>query len=103
MGPALDETYEPRWWHCDECQQILGVVMRDTNRIRRLWVFRMDRCDEDMPTTFVLRNAPRGLFKIHGVDSCQGVECSKCGARSEWSMSKESFDQLMKRYEKAVA
>ena len=102
MPPTLDETYEPRPWRCDECRQILGVVMRDTNRIRRLWVFRVDRNDEAMPHTFILRNAPRGLYKVHGVDQCQGVECSKCGAINEWLMNKEAYQRLMVRFGKEV-
>lgn len=93
----LDETYEPRPWRCDECRRVLGVVMRDTNRIRRLWVFARDIDEKDLPTAGVLRWATRGLYKIHGVDSSLGVECSKCGALTEWSMSKEAFGRLMVR------
>jgi len=98
MPPTLDETYEPRLWRCDECRRVLGVVMRDTNRIRKLWVFRVDRHEDDVPKTFTLRSRPRGLFKVHGLNSCQGVECSICGALNEWTPSKEMFDALMSHY-----
>ncbi len=101
MPVSLDPTYEPRLWRCDECRRVLGVVMRDVNRIRRLWVFTLDCVDENVPPTAVLRNAPRGLFKIHGADEVSrpgGVECSHCGALNDWSMSKESWERLMSHY-----
>lgn len=100
--PALDETYEPRYWRCDECRRVLGVVMRiepedkaNHVRVRKLWVFRVDRLETDVPKTFTLFSRPRGLFKLHGVNSCDGVECSVCGALNEWTPSKESYDMLM--------
>ncbi len=100
MPEKLDNTYEPRPWRCDECRQVLGVIMRDVNRARRLWVFRVDRSDADLPTTKDLRNPVKGLFKVHGVDQCAGVECSHCGALNEWSISKESLNKLLERYKK---
>lgn len=100
MPPKLDETYEPRLWRCEECRQILGVVMRDAERVRRLWVFSKDYAEGAVPTTADLRRARRGLYKIHGVDMAQGVECAKCGAISEWSMSKEALDKLISTMKK---
>ena len=94
MPQAFDESYEPRPWPCDECHRVLGVVMRDKNRVRRLWVFCADRDADQVPPTLTLRHAPRGMFKVHGVDSCHGIECSRCGAINAWSMSKESYLQL---------
>jgi len=91
MKPVFDQTYEPRMWRCEECRRVLGVVMRDENRVRRLWVFRVDRDDVNVPETSILRKAPRGLFKVHGCDCCHGVECSMCGAFNRWNMSEESF------------
>jgi hypothetical protein len=102
MPQAFDESYEPHLWRCDECRRVLGVVMRDLYRIRRLWIFRIDRDDVDVPKTKILRRPPKGLFKVHGCNSCDGVECSHCGAICEWSMSKEAFDTLMVRYAKKV-
>jgi len=99
---ALDETYDPRYWRCEECRRVLGVVMRDANRVRKLWVFRVDKDERDVPTTFTLRSRPRGLFKMHGMHSCEGVECSLCGARTEWTPSKEAFDTLMSHFRKEV-
>lgn len=98
MPSTLDETYEPRNWKC-ECGRVLGVVMRDTNRVRRLWVFRVDKDETEVPKAFTLRTRPRGLFKMHGVNSCEdGVECSVCGTRTEWTPSQESFNALMSHF-----
>lgn len=97
----LDETYEPRLWRCGECRRVLGVVMRDANRVRRLWVFRKHREDNDVPAGSILRQIPRGLFSEHGVDCIPqpgGVECQRCGALNDWSMSNESFLLLMSHY-----
>ena len=56
MPIQFNETYEPRPWRCNECQRILGVVMRDMNRIRRVWVFWKDRAENDMPCAAGLWN-----------------------------------------------
>lgn len=104
MPPKLDETYEPRYWRCDECRRVLGVVMRTQPndvkhiRVRKLWVFRVDFSDVDVPHPTVLFKRPRGLFRMHGVNSCDGVECSICGALNEWTPSKESFGILMSHF-----
>ena len=101
---SLDETYEPRPWACDECKFVLGVVMRDVNRVRRLWVFRSHRCTESMPTVFTLRNAPRGLYSVHGLDMVShpgGVECQHCGALNDWKLGDELFKRLMSHYRDA--
>jgi hypothetical protein len=86
---------------------VLGVVMRTKPAehngqkfVRRLWVFVKDRIDADVPTSFTLWSRPRGLFKVHGVDSCDGVECSICGARNMWTPSKESFDTLVSHFQR---
>jgi hypothetical protein len=102
MPSAIDDTYEPRLWRCDECRRVLGVVMRDIEHVRKLWVFRVDRDEKDVPTSFTLRSRPRGLFKLHGLHSCEGVECSLCGARTEWTPSKEAFDTLMSHFRKEI-
>lgn len=96
----IDETYEPRPWACDECGHLLGAVMRDTNRVRRLWIFADHKID-CLPLFAVMKYPPRGLFKVHGVDQCHGVECSNCGALNEWTMSKESYLRLVSYYQKS--
>lgn len=102
---SIDETYEPRMWRCDECRRILGVVMRDTSRVRRLYVFSQHLPENKVPPTAVLRNPPRGLFRIHGLDCVSrpgGVECSHCGALNDWMPSQESYDRLMAHFAKKV-
>lgn len=102
MPVKFDETYEPRPWRCGECRTVLGVVMHDTDRVLRLWIFRMHKSDDQMPKTFTLHNAPRGLFSVHGVDNIPrpgGVECQHCGALNDWAQSKESFLRLMSHYQ----
>lgn len=96
MSPAFDETYEPRLWRCDECRRVLGVVMRDVNRIRRLWVFFKSRDDDCVPTNLELWSLPRGMFQSHGVDWCGGVECLICGARTPWNLSTEIRERMRK-------
>ena len=91
---ALDATYEPRPWACGECKRILGVVMRDTSRIRRLWVFFQIRTAETLPPKSMLLSRPRGMFLLHGLDWCEGVECTVCGARTEWSLGTELRERM---------
>lgn len=102
MTTSLDDTYEPRLWQCGECRRVLGVVMRDAHGVRKLYVFRVDKDEQDVPTKFTLMSRPRGLFRMHGVHSCEGVECSVCGARTEWTPSKESFESLMSNFRERI-
>src|SRR5688572_18269501 len=107
MPPTnLDETYDPRPWRCDECRRVLGVVMRVITSghgrgLTKLWVFYTDRLETDMPTLTVLRTAPSGLYKLHGVDQCDGVECSNCGTLTYWSKYSDSLLKLLRHYRKA--
>ena len=96
----LDQTYLPRWWRC-RCGRVLGVVMRDACRIRRLWVFHQDRNDANMPTVQEIIQLPRGMFRNHGVDVCRGVECSQCGALTEW-MSNDLHSRLIVQYQRRM-
>lgn len=107
MPPTFDQSYQPRKWACEECHRVLGVVMRvqvldrdpDSARfLSRLWVFREDKNAADVPDTLTLRSMPRGLYKVHAVDSCKGVECSQCGSLNAWSLNQKSFDVLMAHY-----
>lgn len=104
MPIPFDESYDPRLWRCDECRTVLGVVMRDTNRVRRVWVMRIHRQDDCMPEVFTLRNPPKGFYSVHGADRIPrpgGVECQKCGALNDWEQSKESFQKLMMHYQES--
>jgi len=101
--PAIDPTYRPRVWRCDECRNILGVVLRDVNRVRRLWVLRIQTPDEE----FVLSNevgilasaqSPRhahlGPWSVHGMDA-GFVGCDICGAIQEWRISTEAMKDML--------
>jgi hypothetical protein len=92
--PALDETYAPLPWACGECKRILGVVMRDASRIRRLYVFFRACSVETLPPYKFLRMRPRGMFALHGLDWCEGVECPICGARTPWNLGTELRDRI---------
>lgn len=95
---TLDETYHPRPFACDECKAIIGVVMRDVNHHRRLWVFRLSKKAEEMPTKDSIFSQHRYLFSIHGLECASrpgGIECSYCGAITDWMPSNESFEKLM--------
>jgi hypothetical protein len=94
--PALDDTYAPRSWACGECKRILGVVMRDTNRIARLFVFYKTHTAETMPTKIELLSRPRGMFSAHGIDWCEGIECPTCGARTPWNLSTHLRERIKK-------
>lgn len=102
MPFTLDPTYEPRLRCCGQCGRVLGVVMRDTNRVRRLWVFSMDRAADEVPDAVLLRNPPRGMFKVHGLECASdpgGVECTHCGCVTSWDAPMESFERLMSHYQ----
>ncbi len=92
--PTLDENYAPRPWACGECKRILGVVMRDASRIRRLYVFFRSRSADKMPLKAALLERPRGMFILHGLDWCEGVECPICGARTPWNLGTELRERI---------
>ena len=100
--PELDENYKPRPWACSECRSVLGVVMRTTDRVRRLWVFARACHAEQVPPEYILRSRPRGMFVVHGCDGADGIQCSRCGALNEWKISNESFQRLMSHYPRKV-
>jgi len=97
---TFDPSYIPRPKHCKDCNHILGVVMRfDDNRIglsRKLFIF--NNAIEVLPDVDVLMDVKRGMYKIHGLDSCDGIECSNCGALNSWSLSDEAMRNLMRHF-----
>ncbi len=95
---AIDPTYEPRIYRCEHCRQPLGVILRDCNRIRRLWVFWNVLDDEHLPDCQQILALPRSLFRIHGMNS-GSVECGTCGAIQEWIPAKDAMQDLIGRYE----
>jgi hypothetical protein len=94
--PALDETYAPRPWACGECKRILGVVMRDADRIARLYVFFRHCTAETLPPKQFLWLRPRRMFVLHGLDWCEGIECPICGARTPWNLSTHLRERIRK-------
>jgi hypothetical protein len=100
---VLDAGYVPRWWRCEECRRVMGVVLRDGQRVRRLYVLDRARADGDMPSNSSILaevKAPgrsrRSLFRVYDLD--QGiVACGACGSMQEWGMSLEALDDLVRR------
>jgi hypothetical protein len=105
--PVIDPTYEPRPWRCDECGIILGVVLRGSNRVRTLYVFRRPNPGA-VPEKDILflaasdcyseRQEAGELFReydmFHGT-----VECGDCHALTTWHMSQEMLvELLLERY-----
>jgi hypothetical protein len=106
MAGSIDESYLPRLYRCEECRSILGVVLRNKNRVRRLFVFLRYRVHEDdiPPTEILIREAQRptrrhSIYNVHNMD--QGcVECGHCHAIQEWRMSPEALDELNQKESK---
>lgn len=102
--PAIDPTYEPRPWRCEECRQILGFVLRDANRVRRLWVLRIQlgsaatlpegaaviTCAKDINHKLLSR------WRVRAMDSGD-VDCDHCGSIQEWHTSEESLVDLIRK------
>lgn len=111
MPPStFDETYKPRPVGCKQCGWIYGVVMRvklSTNNrqsketlIRRLWVFTDAIAEESLPPISVLRSNQRNIYRVHGLDQCDGIECGHCGCRNKWDMSMESYLRMTSYYQR---
>jgi hypothetical protein len=103
--PTIDETYEPRMWRCEECRTILGVVLRNSNRVRRLWTLRLQIPDggiEPRKTDIMVaancqNHDPFGYFLVHGIDSAQGVGCNTCRSIQEWHPAEEILLDMLRR------
>ncbi len=102
---GFDETYRPRPLACKQCGWIIGVVMRvkkTTTKVRRLWVFTFARDANTIPPTVQLQSPHwRSLFRVHGMDQCDGVECTHCGELTPWSMSMEAYLRLLNYYQRS--
>jgi hypothetical protein len=103
MMTSIDSSYMPRLYACEECRCILGVVLRNKNKVRRLFVFRRHRTSaDDVPACDVLMKEAEhptrrhSIYNIHNMD--QGsIECGNCHAIQEWMMSQEALDELHQR------
>lgn len=103
--PAIDPTYQPRLWRCDECRNILGIVLRDQNRVRRLWVLRIQTPDEttingQLPGLILIaqgvRHARYSPFLVYGMDA-GNVGCNACSSVQEWRASDEALFDLIRK------
>jgi hypothetical protein len=101
---TFDTSYIPRPKRCKECNHILGVVMRvqvnGSHPVRKLFVFYAPILV--LPSIAVLTDIQRGMYKIHGLDSCDGIECSNCGALNSWYPSQEARDNLLRHFKTEV-
>ena len=103
--PLIDATYEPRIWRCEECRTILGYVLRNSNRVRSLWILRVQRQDDayllDKDLIIMAANSQRhdrlGMWIVRGVDSAEGVGCNTCGSLQKWHASEEAMIDLIRQ------
>lgn len=102
---TIDPTYKPRIWRCEECRTILGIVLRNSYRVRSLWILRVQIKDGALEPTKdqILREANSiqhdhgGLFLVRSIDSAQGVGCNTCGSLQEWYANEEAMIDLIRR------
>ena len=101
--PNIDPTYLPRIYRCEECRHILGVVLRDSRRIRRLWVLREQLPSEsNFLDNYMIRQSvtnsqgSRSIWRICGMDS-GWIKCDHCNAVQEWRASEEALVDLLQR------
>lgn len=88
------EGYRPRRWFCNVCHHILGVVVRDANRVRRLNVFARAVLPVDVSDFPAL--LPGAVYRV--VEMNDGtVVCSHCGARREWMVGEDAFEELREK------
>lgn len=101
--PEIDPTYEPRPWLCDECRAVLGYVVRSADRVRRLWLLRVQvpagkpvlPAQEVLAAAQLMRHNRQGLWRAHGIDAAQGICCDACGSIQNWRPSDESLRSLI--------
>jgi hypothetical protein len=108
---AIDQSYQPRAWLCGECRAVLGYVLRDVNRVRRLWVLRKPQIPvmitavtgvEPLPDPVIfyhaglVRYSPSSLFQVRSMDSGE-VGCPGCGSIQTWDPSLEAMEDMVRR------
>jgi hypothetical protein len=106
---SIDLTYQPRPWRCEECGALLGFVLRDANRIRRLWVLRVQKKDlRYQPTDAeIIASAeterqgraisPQSMWRVRGLAGNATVGCDDCGSLQEWYPNEEELVDLIRR------
>jgi hypothetical protein len=105
MSPSIDPTYAPRLWRCEECRAVLGVVLRDSDRVRRLWVFRIQVRDAaSVPTNEEMIDSAGSVehaglqsrWRVRAMDSGI-VGCDFCESLQEWHISDEAMLDLIRQ------
>ena len=98
----LDPTYDPRLWKCKRCDYVLAVVLRDNQRVRRLYVFvHPYELAGYMPAVKMQMDLVRCLFCVLGMD--QGnVECQHCGNVQLWDMGEEALAEILAKRKERV-
>jgi NAD-dependent SIR2 family protein deacetylase len=81
-------------WRCSNGHK-LGVVVRNSSRIRQLWVYRqaIDDTVEEPAEVDVLGIAEGTLFD---------VRCSICGSNRTWVPGDEAIKRIIERYGQRV-
>ncbi|MGA2490209.1 MAG: hypothetical protein ABSF99_08485 [Anaerolineales bacterium] len=103
--PAIDRTYKPRIWYCEECRAILGYVLRDCNRMRRLWVLREQlkgRWTFPFDDQFIFDNAESdghfspGIWRVRELDSGT-IGCDFCGSLQTWYPTLDTLREYLRK------
>ena len=83
-----DADYEPRQYRCLRCENVLGVVRRNANRVRQLNVFGyfVSFVGVNYSGPFAVSNMVRG-----------DVRCPQCGSMRKWSSADYAFEELLER------
>jgi hypothetical protein len=88
---------------------VLGFVLRDDDRIRRLWLLRVQvakgrpvlPAQEVLAAAQLSRHSRYGLWRARGIDAAcgkgNGICCDWCGSIQEWNVSAEALVDLIER------
>ena len=85
-----DADYEPKAYRCLRCNNILGVVVRNANRVRHLSVFGYAVIGATEPAYL------SGPFLVTNM-VCGSVRCLLCGCSRKWSSADYAFEELRER------
>lgn len=106
---SIDLTYQPRPWRCEECGGLLGFVLRDARRVRRLWVLRVQKVldlayqptDAEVIASAEVawqgRCGPRSMWRVRGLAGSATVGCDACGSLQEWYPNDDELEDLIRR------
>lgn len=95
-----DDQYKPRPWYCDRCKWLLGFVVRDSKRVRRLNVLRVARDPaKELVRVQIFTGELSNLayYSALGVNSCENIPCGHCGCANPWEIGEDAFAELLER------